>query len=133
MNNIIYPALFRKTEDGYEVKVPDIPECYATGTSIEQAYLNILDEIGKKIIGCPELNGLVHVPTNPEKIDVPEGWFMVAVDFVTVEYLRKHDTRTVKKTLLIPKWLNDYAVSKNINFSRILKKALIEELNLEEF
>ena len=47
MNNIIYPALFRKTEDGYEVKVPDIPECYATGTSIEQAYLNILDEIGK--------------------------------------------------------------------------------------
>ena len=58
---------------------------------------------------------------------------MVAVDFVTVEYLRKHDTRTVKKTLLIPKWLNDYAVSKNINFSRILKKALIEELNLEEF
>ena len=52
MNNIIYPALFRKTEDGYEVKVPDIPECYATGTSIEQAYLNILDEIGKKIKGC---------------------------------------------------------------------------------
>ena len=133
MNSIIYPALFRKTQDGYEVKVPDIPECYATGASIEQAYSNILEEIGGKIMGCPEINELIPIPTNPEKIDVPQGWLMVAVDFVMIEYRRKHDTRTVKKTLLIPKWLNDYAVSKNINFSKVLKKALIAELNLEEF
>ena len=38
--------------------------------------------------------------------------------------------QTVKKTLTIPKWLNDEAINKKINFSAVLKEALIEELHI---
>ena len=36
----------------------------------------------------------------------------------------------VKKTLTIPKWLNDEAMNKKINFSAILKEALKDELGI---
>lgn len=36
--------------------------------------------------------------------------------------------KSVKKTLTIPKWLNDLAIEKNINFSQTLAEALRKEL-----
>lgn len=35
------------------------------------------------------------------------------------------NTKSVKKTLTIPAWLNERALSKNINFSKVLQEALI--------
>lgn len=49
--------------------------------------------------------------------------------FDWTEYLRKNDTRTVKKTLTIPAWLNALAEEQHINFSSVLKSALIEKLH----
>ena len=40
------------------------------------------------------------------------------------------NNKAVKKTLTIPKWLNDQAMNKKINFSAILKEALKEELGI---
>ena len=38
-------------------------------------------------------------------------------------------TKAVKKTLTIPAWLNDRAVSMGLNFSKILQEALIAEIS----
>lgn len=40
------------------------------------------------------------------------------------------NNKAVKKTLTIPKWLNDEAMNKKINFSAILKEALKDELGI---
>ena len=48
------------------------------------------------------------------------------------EYLDKYSNKSVKKTLSIPAWLNTKAEKANINFSKILQKALIEELNINQ-
>jgi len=37
-------------------------------------------------------------------------------------------TRAVKKTLTIPEWLNEEAEKNHINFSSVLQKALMDEL-----
>jgi len=37
------------------------------------------------------------------------------------------NTKSVKKTLTIPAWLNERALAKNLNFSQILQEALIEK------
>ncbi|GAV23398.1 HicB family protein [Carboxydothermus pertinax] len=42
------------------------------------------------------------------------------------------DNKAVKKTLTIPKWLNDLAEKKKINFSRVLQQALKEQLGIKE-
>ena len=49
-----------------------------------------------------------------------------------IAFPQKNDARpkAVKKTLTIPKWLNDEAMNKKINFSAILKEALKDELGI---
>lgn len=54
---------------------------------------------------------------------------LVACD--TLEYRRFNDSKAVKKTLTIPNWLNVMSERANINFSAVLQKALMEELNIE--
>ena len=45
-------------------------------------------------------------------------------------YSRKLHSKAIKKTLTIPEWLNDKAAAAGVNFSEILKEALISKLNL---
>ena len=40
------------------------------------------------------------------------------------------DTKAVKKTLTIPSWLNDRAMSMGVNFSLALQEALISKIQL---
>ena len=53
---------------------------------------------------------------------------MVSVD--VEEYARTHFDKAVRKSLTIPKWLNDIAVSRKVNFSKVLQRALRQELKL---
>jgi len=46
------------------------------------------------------------------------------------EYLRKHQSKAVKKTLSIPSWLNEVAMEQNINFSQVLQEALLNKINI---
>jgi hypothetical protein len=39
---------------------------------------------------------------------------------------------SVKKTLLIPQWLNNLAIEKNIDFSQVLQSALKEQLGIRK-
>jgi len=40
------------------------------------------------------------------------------------------ESRAVKKTLTIPKWLDDMAIEQGINFSRTLQEALKHQLDI---
>ena len=50
------------------------------------------------------------------------------IEFDEVEYLKKMNNQSVKKTLTIPKWLDIPTVKNNINFSQTLQKALIDSI-----
>lgn len=55
------------------------------------------------------------------------------VNMITVDvdsYAKEHFEKPVKKTLTIPSWLNEAAISQNINFSAVLQDALKERLGL---
>lgn len=54
---------------------------------------------------------------------------MVSVDVQS--YAKEHFNKTVKKTLSIPQWMNDMAVARKLNFSKILQNALKKELHIE--
>ena len=53
---------------------------------------------------------------------------MVSVDVEA--YAAKHFNKAVKKTLTIPQWLNDVAMARKVNFSKVLQKALCQELGV---
>lgn len=124
---IFYPPIFHHESTGYSVSVPDLDGCFSQGNTLTEALEMITDAIGLF------LDGMKKAPpaSSPETIIVPTGDFMLIVPFDPLAYQRKHNTRSVKKTLTIPAWLNEAAEAAHINFSGILQEALKEKLNIK--
>ena len=102
MEKLFYPALFHKSEEGgFWISFPDFPECFTEGDDMKQAY----------------------------EMTVEAGTIVI-VEFDMLEYQRKHNSKAVKKTLSIPEWLNEEAVSMGVNFSQVLQEALMSKLNI---
>lgn len=129
MNKYYYPAVFQKEDDGFSVWMHDVPGCVSQGDTLEEAVENIKDAFG--LFVEEERAGGAPIPTAsiPSAVEVENEQFVALVEFDWTEYLRKNDTRTVKKTLTIPAWLNALAEEQHINFSGVLKSALIEKLH----
>lgn len=60
-----------------------------------------------------------------------EGETVVSlIDMDSSEYRRKTDTRTVRRNVALPSWLNYEAEKAGINVSRVLQEALINVLGV---
>ena len=68
-------------------------------------------------------------PSTPDKINLKDDDILVMVSVDLLWYEKKLKSKSIKKTLSIPEWLNDEAVKNKINFSQTLQEALIEKLN----
>ena len=68
-------------------------------------------------------------PSTPDKIGLKYDDIIVMVSVELLWYEKKLKSKSIKKTLSIPEWLNDEAVKNKINFSQTLQEALIEKLN----
>ncbi|WP_430025925.1 hypothetical protein [Peribacillus frigoritolerans] len=61
----------------------------------------------------------------------PPGGFVTIIEAWT-DYVREEmDNKAMKKTLTIPKWLNDAAELEGINFSQLLQFAIKERLGIK--
>ena len=129
----VFPAVFQQEEEGgYTVFFPDIGRGATQGETIAECiemaedFLSLalyhMEEEGHPI---PEASNTRSIETGPDDIVS-----LIAAD--TEGYRRYYENRLVKKTLNIPSWLNKRAVAANINFSRVLQKALKEELKVAE-
>ena len=129
MRQLFYPAIFHKEEEGFWVSFPDFPECFTEGDNMEQAYQMAVEALGLAITSRKEEREEIPNPTVPEKVDVGDG-MLVVVNFDMAEYLRKHKSKAVKKTLSIPEWLNEEALRMGLNFSQVLQEALINKITV---
>ncbi len=68
--------------------------------------------------------------STPNNIKLEKGQFVVVIEFEMLEYKRKNESKSVKKTLTIPSWLNEIAIEQNINFSQVLQEALMNKVNI---
>lgn len=129
MDRLFYPAVFHKAEEGgFWVTFPDIPECMTQGDDMQQAYEMSVEALGLSLTTMEE-GAEIPKASNLEEIDTEDG-FLVVVEFNMAEYLRKHSSRAVKKTLSIPEWLNEAAIRAGVNFSQVLQEALMEKVKM---
>ncbi len=123
-----YPVIFTKEDVGFSTSAVDLDGCFSEGDTFEEAYRNTQDAIGLY------LDDLENYPaaTSPDKVSIQlsEGEFICVVEFDNVEYLKKNSSKSVKKTLTIPEWLNQEAERQHINFSGVLKESLISKLGI---
>lgn len=130
---LVYPACFYHNEDndGYTVEVPDLIGCVTEGDSLAEAIIMAEDAAAGWVLD--ELEDGKEIPTaSPmEAIHPDEGGFinLLALDMDT--YTEKHGDKAVRKNLTVPAWLNTFAETRNLNFSKVLQDAL-QSLYLQE-
>ena len=130
MSKLFYPAIFHTAEEGgFWVSFPDLPECLTEGDDMQQAYEMAVEALGLTLVGRKEERIEIPKPTQVDKVDSEDGT-LVIVEFVMLEYQKKHNSRAVKKTLSIPEWLNEEATARGVNFSQVLQEALLVKLNI---
>lgn len=130
MGKLFYPAIFHKAEEGgFWISFPDIPECLTEGDDMQQAYEMAVEALGLALVNRKEEKEEIPVPSEIDRIQGEDGT-LVSVEFDMQEYLRKHNSKAVKKTLSIPEWLNKEATAMGVNFSQVLQEALMSKLNI---
>ena len=85
--------------------------------------------MGLALVNRKEEKEEIPDPSDLDKIQNEDGTIVI-VEFDMLEYQRKHNSKAVKKTLSIPEWLNEEAVSMGVNFSQVLQEALMSKLNI---
>ncbi|RIV20246.1 type II toxin-antitoxin system HicB family antitoxin [Alicyclobacillaceae bacterium I2511] len=135
MNKYVFPAVFdpaEKGESGYTVTFPDLPGCITEGDTIEEALANAREAMELWLWDTEQHGELIPVPSDPKNIQLKKGKFVMLViawmDLIRDEMANK----SIKKTLTLPKWLNDAAEKQQLNFSQLLQFALKERLGIIE-
>lgn len=117
-----YPAIIHSEDDRYWVEFPDLEGCFSDGDSLAEAVSNAEDALGTYLCSLIERN--IALPDASDIMSLaPEDGFVSVVACEPLRYVKS--TKSVKKTLTIPEWLNEAAESRHINFSSVLQQALI--------
>ena len=117
----VYPMVVHDDPDGSWAEFPDVEGCFTQADSLNELMFNAVEALT-----CHLEGGYVIKPaTDIRKLTLEPSTFaqLVAVDVDITK-----NTKSVKKTLTIPEWLNNEAVSKGINFSQTLQEALIAKI-----
>ena len=119
----VYPAIFHKNEDeSYTVIYPDLPGCISEGKNLanalymaQSALKQWIGYLADKQLEIPPASALDNIKTSADEL----------VNLVCVEV---KDGRAVKRTVSIPKWMDDKVVQSGLSLSRVLQEALAERL-----
>lgn len=127
MEKYIYPAVF-SYEEIIDIRFPDFPECITDARNDEEAFVNAKDMLELWLYDM-ECRGIPFPKrTDLKEIKITSREVVVLIE-VSMPIVRdKIRNIYVKKTLTIPKWLDELGKEKKVNFSLILQKALREYL-----
>ena len=125
----VYPACFYKEGDGrYSVEVPDL-NLATFGEDLPEAMYMAADAAAGRILLLLKDGEALPEASAQGEIQPEDETGFVSLICADLDALKpNHDDAPVKKTLTIPSWLNQAAERGNINFSAVLREALIEKL-----
>lgn len=126
---LTYPACFYPCEekkDAYTVEVPDLPGCLTEGNSLADAILMAVDAASGWVLDALEDGESIPAATPMENVTPEAGGFVTMIVLDMDSYAEKYGEKTVRKNLTIPAWLNTFAESNHINFSKVLQDSLTE-------
>jgi len=125
---LVYPAVFLPFEEGtgYTVEVPDLPGCITEGDTLADAILMAEDAASGWVLDELEEGKPVPPASEIQAIQPDDGGFVSLLTLDMDAYAEKYGSKAVRKNLTIPAWLNTFAESRNLNFSKILTDALTQ-------
>ncbi|MCI8710084.1 MAG: hypothetical protein HFG98_11205 [Dorea sp.] len=123
MAEYVFPAIFHPNEDRtFTITYPDLPGCISEGKSLgnamymaQSALTQWIEYLTDKEMEIPAPSDLKVIETEPE-------------EFVNLIRADTKDGRAVKRTVSIPKWMDDRVAETGLSLSRVLQDALKERL-----
>lgn len=115
----VYPAVFHANEDGtYTIIFPDLPGCISEGKSLGNAMKMAEAALTQWIEYLNESNENIPAPSNLQDVELENSEF---VNFIRADI---KDSRAVKRTISLPRWMDEQATEEGLSLSKILQEAL---------
>jgi predicted RNase H-like HicB family nuclease len=119
----VYPAVFHKNNDGsYTVTYPDLPGCISEGKSLGNALQMAQSALAQWIEYLTDKKQALPKASMFNEVAADEG------DFVNLVRAEARDGRAVRRTVSIPKWMDERVAEAGLSLSRILQDALMARL-----
>lgn len=121
----VYPAVisFSESDEVYYINFPDISNAFTFAENEEEIMESAKEVLELCIYDLEEQGQNVPSPTSISNI-LKENVSVIMVEVWMPVVRDKFRNKSVKKTLTIPKWLNDIAEEYNVNFSQLLQAAI---------
>lgn len=128
--NYIYPAIFYPEDDGrYSVIFPDLNDLATYGDNLADAFEMAREACGQYLFSSLCDGESFPLPSSLASIEKDDKNAIVNLVCVNLdEYAKAYNDKVVKKTLSIPAWLNTACENLGINYSKVLKDALIAKI-----
>ena len=125
MAEYVYPAIFQPNEDGsFTITYPDLPGCISEGKSLGNAMYMAQSALTQWIEYLTDKKQEIPTARNLNEIETFQN------EFVSLIRADVKDGRAVKRTVSIPKWMDDKVSEAGLSLSRVLQDALKERLNV---
>lgn len=121
----IYPAIIHEDTDGMWAEFPDLEGCTTYGDTLSELLDNATEAMELYVLGMLEDGEKPPTPTDIRNMPLAEK--NTFANLIRADIDLAKNTKSVKKTLTIPAWLNERALDKGINFSKVLQEALISK------
>ena len=125
----VYPIILSKDGKWVVVDIPDM-QINTQGKDWADAIAMARDAICLAAITREDMGQAVPPPSEITSIQANEGEFATLVDVDFAEYRRKSNSRTVRRTVSLPEWLNTEVEKNGINASYLLQTAIKRELGI---
>ena len=130
MAKYAYPAVFQKEGELYSIAFPDLESCYTSAESVQEGLEMANDVLCLTLYEMEQEGETIPEPSGVNEVAHDDDAFVSLVACDTDWYRRFYESKSVKKTLSIPAWLNDLAEKNALNFSQVLQDALKNKLGI---
>jgi predicted RNase H-like HicB family nuclease len=119
----VYPAIFHQNEDGsYTIVYPDLPGCISEGKNLGNAMCMAQSALAQWIGYLTDKKQDIPQASPIERIKTTSG------ELVNLLRAEAKDDQAVRRTVNIPKWMDDKVAQSGLSLSRVLQEALNEKL-----
>ncbi len=125
MAEYVYPAIFHPNDDGsFSITYPDLPGCISEGKTLGNAMYMAQAALTQWIEYLIDKKQSLPEASNLEHLEVDQG------EFPSLIRAEIKDNRAVKRTVSIPKWMDDKVIESGLSLSRVLQDALRERMHV---
>lgn len=128
-----YPIVIKKEKNNYIVYVPDLM-INTFGKTFNEAISMAYDAIGNVYLTRQDNKLKIAKPSKISEISNQKKYKNDIVTSVVIDpiiFRHNNDTKSVRRNVTLPNWLDNIVRKNKLNVSEFLQKAIIKEYNIK--